>query len=71
MPGRGTIAMFGGLPAARRDRMTGRKSRAVSYWVLIPVSAVNLASTLSKASFSLPPHSESTETVPPPPPPLA
>ena len=46
--------------------MTGRKSRAVSYFVLIPVSFVNCVRTFWKASCSLPPQSDSTVTVPVP-----
>src|SRR5687768_14355431 len=60
------IATIGGFPAARRERTTGRKSRAVSYFVLIPVSAVNCVRTFWKASCSLPPHSDNTLTVPVP-----
>ena len=66
MPGRGMIATIGGLPAASRERTTGRKSRADSYFVLIPVLAVNAVRTFWKASCSPPPQSDSTLTVPVP-----
>ena len=45
--------------------MTGRKSRAVSYFVLIP-GVRELCGELWKASCSLPPQSDSTVTVPVP-----
>src|SRR4051812_38183115 len=58
------IATSGGLPAASRVRMTGSKSRAVVYSILIPVFFVNAFATLMNASFSLPPQSESTSMLP-------
>src|SRR5512142_2796141 len=54
------MPMSGGLPAARRVRISGMKSRADVYCTLIPVAFVKAAVTFRNASFSLPPHSEST-----------
>src|SRR6266542_2817630 len=58
------IATSGGLPAARRVRITGTKSRAVVYSTLVPVFCVNASVTFRNAAFSLPPHSERTSILP-------
>ena len=58
------IATIGGLSAASRVRITGRKSRADSYLVLMPVSAVNCVRTFWNASCSLPPQSEEDRDLP-------
>jgi hypothetical protein len=60
------IATSGGFPAASRVLITGRKSRADSYFVLMPVFFVNWLRTFWKASCSLPPQSEKTVSCPSP-----
>src|SRR3970040_161316 len=44
--------------------MTGRKSRAVSYWTAMPVLAVKPSITARKFARSLPPHSDRTVRLP-------